>query len=111
MKKIFIVLLASLFLFTLTGCKNKEENVVNEAKDLIKEKLKKAKAEVDAASGYQNEDGDPVVYWASNGKKYHSDPDCPAFSYSETVYEGTIEDAFERGLDPCRRCIPELDEE
>ena len=51
-----------------------------------------------------------LVYWAPHSKKYHVDPDCPAFSQSETVYEGTVKQAFEHNLtDPCRRCIPELD--
>ena len=49
-----------------------------------------------------------TVYWAEHSKKYHVDQDCPAFSRSETVYEGTVRDAYERWLtDPCRRCIPE----
>ena len=49
-----------------------------------------------------------TVYWAEHSKKYPVDQDCPAFSNSEVVYEGTVADAFERGLtDPCRRCIPE----
>ena len=49
-----------------------------------------------------------TVYWAEHSKKYHVDKDCPAFSRSETVYEGTVRDAYERWLtDPCRRCIPE----
>lgn len=53
-----------------------------------------------------------TVYWDSNSKKYHVDQECPAFSRSETVYEGTIADAYERWLtDPCRRCIPEYNEE
>lgn len=48
------------------------------------------------------------VYWAPYSKKYHVDPDCPAFSNSETVYEWSVRDAYEEGLvDPCRRCIPE----
>ena len=52
------------------------------------------------------------VYWAPYSKKYHVDPDCPAFSNSETVYEGTVRDAYERWLtDPCRRCIPEYHED
>ena len=52
------------------------------------------------------------VYWAPHSKKYHVDPDCPAFSQSETVYEGTVKQAYEHNLtDPCRRCIPELKEE
>ena len=70
------------------------------------EQLQRAQAEVNAVS----ETG--KVYWAPNSKKYHVDPDCPSFSNSETVYEGTVEQAFEKGLtDPCRRCIPELDED
>lgn len=52
-----------------------------------------------------------TVYWAEHSKKYHVDQDCPAFSRSETVYEGTVRDAYERWLtDPCRRCIPEYNE-
>jgi len=53
-----------------------------------------------------------TVYWATYSKKYHVDKDCPAFSNSETVYEGTVRDAYERWLtDPCRRCIPEHHDE
>lgn len=53
-----------------------------------------------------------TVYWATYSKKYHVDKDCPAFSNSETVYEGTVRDAYERWLtDPCRRCIPEYHDE
>ena len=53
-----------------------------------------------------------TVYWAEHSKKYHVDQDCPAFSRSETVYEGTVRDAYERWLtDPCRRCIPEYHED
>ena len=52
-----------------------------------------------------------TVYWAEHSKKYHVDQDCPAFSRSETVYEGTVRDAYERWLtNPCRRCIPEYHE-
>ena len=53
-----------------------------------------------------------TVYWATYSKKYHVDKDCPAFSNSETVYEGTVRDAYEKWLtDPCRRCIPEYHED
>lgn len=53
-----------------------------------------------------------TVYWAKYSKKYHVDKDCPAFSNSETVYEGTVRDAYEKWLtDPCRRCIPEYHED
>ena len=70
------------------------------------EQLEHAEKEV------MNVSGGNTVYWAPHSKKYHVDPDCPAFSQSETVYEGTVKQAFEKGLtDPCRRCIPELEEE
>ncbi len=69
------------------------------------EQLEHAEKEV------QNVSGGNTVYWAPHSKKYHVDPDCPAFSQSETVYEGTVKQAFEKGLtDPCRRCIPELED-
>lgn len=71
-----------------------------------KEDLAKAQKEVIAEVGVDK------VYWARTGKKYHVDPDCPAFSQSEEIYEGTVADAYERGLtDPCRRCIHALDDE
>ena len=70
------------------------------------EDLERAQKEVIAEVGVDK------VYWAPTGKKYHVDPDCPAFSQSETVYEGTVADAYERGLtDPCRRCIHALEDE
>ncbi len=70
------------------------------------EQLERAQKEVIAEVGVDK------VYWAKTGKKYHVDPDCPAFSQSEEIYEGTVADAYERGLtDPCRRCIHALDEE
>ena len=72
---------------------------------ISKEQLEKAEKEVINVSGGK------TVYWAPHSKKYHVDPDCPAFSQSETVFEGTVKQAFEKGLtDPCRRCIPELKE-
>ena len=71
-----------------------------------KEQLERAEKEVLNVS----ESG--KVYWAPHSKKYHVDPDCPSFSQSETVYEGTVKQAYEHNLtDPCRRCIPELKEE
>ena len=76
------------------------------------EQLEKAQKEVEAVGKYKNDNGEYVVYWAKTGKKYHVDPDCPAFSRSEEVYEGTVADAYERNLtDPCRRCIPELEDD
>ena len=73
---------------------------------ISQEQLEKAEKEV------VNVSGNKTVYWAPHSKKYHVDPDCPAFSQSETVFEGTVKQAFEKGLtDPCRRCIPELKDE
>ena len=67
------------------------------------EALKQAQKEVEAVSGTD------TVYWAKHSKKYHVDPDCPAFSQSEEIYEGTVAQAYEHNLtEPCRRCIPEL---
>lgn len=70
------------------------------------EQLKHAENEV------LNVSKDGYVYWAPHSKKYHVDKDCRAFSQSETVYKGTVADAFEAGLtEPCRICIPKLEEE
>ena len=67
------------------------------------EALKQAQKEVEAVSGSD------TVYWAKHSKKYHVDPDCPAFSQSEEIYQGTVAQAYEHNLtEPCRRCIPEL---
>lgn len=68
------------------------------------EQLQRAQAEV------MNVSETGHVYWGKYSKKYHVDPDCPAFSHSDEVYEGTVGQAFEKGLtDACRRCIPELE--
>ena len=69
------------------------------------EQLQRAQAEVSAVSDTGH------VYWGKYSKKYHVDPDCPAFSQSDEIYEGTVAQAFEKGLtDACRRCIPALGE-
>lgn len=55
-----------------------------------------------------NETG--LVYWAPSSTFYHADKDCPAFSRSESVYEGTVAQAKTKGVKkPCRRCIPEIE--
>ena len=70
------------------------------------EDLERAQKEVIAEVGVDK------VYWAKTGKKYHVDPDCPAFSQSEEIYEGTVADAYERNLtEPCRRCIHALEDD
>lgn len=67
------------------------------------EMLSRAEQEVSAVST------DGYVYWAKYSKKYHVDKNCPAFSHSDTVYQGTVKQAYEKNLtDPCRRCIPEI---
>ena len=70
------------------------------------EQLDQAIKEVQAVNGTD------TVYWAKHSKKYHVDPDCPAFSQSDEIYEGTVAQAYEHNLtEPCRRCIPELHED
>lgn len=50
--------------------------------------------------------GDGTVYWTTFGKSYHVDPDCHTLSRSRTLYEGTIEEAFEANRhDPCDWCV------
>ena len=69
--------------------------------------LKKAQKEVIAEVGIDK------VYWAKYGSdiKYHVDLDCPAFSLKQEIYEGTVSNAFAKGIKtPCRRCIHEIDE-
>ena len=91
---------AGIILLLVAGVSSYDFNPVSS------EQLLKAEKEVEAVS----ETG--KVYWAPNSKKYHVDPDCPAFSRSEEIIEGTVKQAFENNLtDPCRRCIPELEED
>lgn len=40
-------------------------------------------------------DDSGVVYWTTFGKKYHLDPNCQAIKNSATVYQGSINEAFE----------------
>ena len=92
-----IVSVIAIILMLIVGITSYDFNPVSA------EQLEKAEKEVEAVS----ESG--LVYWAPTSKKYHVDKDCPAFSRSETVYEGTVRQAFENNLtDPCRRCIPAL---
>ena len=95
-----IVTVVALIALLVAGITSYDFNPVS------KEQLERAEKEVLNVS----ESG--KVYWAPHSKKYHVDPDCPAFSQSETVYEGTVKQAYEHSLtDPCRRCIPELKED
>ena len=95
-----IVSVVAIVLLLVAGVSSYDFNPVSS------EQLQRAEQEVLSV----NPDG--TVYWAPNSKKYHVDKDCPSFSRSETVIEGTVRDAYEAGLtDPCRRCIPELKDE
>ncbi len=63
------------------------------------EDLAAAKEEVVA------ENGTDVVYWTQWGKSYHLNPDCQTLQNSATVYQGTIEQAYEaHRTDPCDFC-------
>lgn len=46
-----------------------------------------------------------MAYWTQWGRSYHLDPDCHTLARSATIYEGTIEEAFEaKRNDPCDFC-------
>lgn len=52
--------------------------------------------------------GTGTVYWTRFGKSYHLDPDCRTLQNSATIYQGTIEEAFEANrTDPCDFCALE----
>lgn len=78
------------------------------------EQLNAARAEILANENYDtNEDGEPVVYWLKNSKKYHINSGCQHINRKGTTDKmmyGTIEAAFENGLtEPCRTCIKAIE--
>ena len=78
------------------------------------EQLENARQEILANGNYdKNDDGEPVVYWVQNSKKYHIKKDCSAINRSNNVgdiYRGTIDAAFQKGLtEPCRICIKAME--
>ena len=78
------------------------------------EQLEAAKAEILANGNYdKNADGEPVVYWVANSKKYHINSSCSAINRSNNtsdIYRGTIEAAYQKGLtEPCRICIKAME--
>lgn len=77
------------------------------------EQLENAEKEVLATKNFDTDkNGNAVVYWATHSKKYHVDSNCPALKNSETVFQGTVKAAYQKGLtEPCRRCIPALEED
>ena len=76
------------------------------------EQLAKAEAEAQAVAVETDANGNAIVFWApKSGQKYHVKKDCPALKIADEVTSGTVKQAFEKKLtDPCRRCIPELDD-
>ena len=44
---------------------------------------------------------DSLVYITATGEKYHSNPNC---GNTKTAYESTLEEALNRGLEPCETC-------
>ena len=44
---------------------------------------------------------DGRIYAAPHGKRYHSDPQCPGKNSREITWD----DAAQRGLMPCKRCV------
>ena len=78
------------------------------------EQLAAAKAEILANGNYDTDkDGNPVVYWVTNSKKYHINSECSAINRSNStgdIYRGTIEAAYQKGLtEPCRICIKAME--
>lgn len=47
------------------------------------------------------------VYFTASGKKYHVISNCRALSRSKNIKEGTLQEAKEHGLKPCKFCCQE----
>ena len=78
------------------------------------EQLANAKAEILANGNYDTDkDGNPVVYWVANSRKYHINSNCSAINRSNSssdIFRGTIEAAYQKGLtEPCRICIKAIE--
>ncbi|MCL1796076.1 MAG: hypothetical protein FWG37_04200 [Clostridia bacterium] len=49
--------------------------------------------------------GDGQVYWTRFGRKYHIHDDCSSLSNSSTLYQGSVEEAFEASrVELCKFC-------
>ena len=78
------------------------------------EQLEAARAEILANGNYDtNDEGEPVVYWVQNSKKYHINSGCSAINRSNNtsdIFRGTIDAAYQKGLtEPCRICIKAME--
>ncbi len=84
---------------------------------ISQEDLQRADAEIMANGGYaKDENGNDVVFWVKNSKKYHIRKDCPAINNVNNVEDyirsGSLKAAFQNGLtEPCRRCIKAIEKE
>lgn len=52
----------------------------------------------------QQDTSSETVYVTATGKKYHSTKSCSGLSNANAIYESTLSDAEEDGLEPCKKC-------
>lgn len=52
----------------------------------------------------QQEQISETVYITKTGSKYHSTKSCSGLSMAKRIYESTLEDAENEGLEPCLKC-------
>lgn len=52
----------------------------------------------------QQENNSQTVYTTATGKKYHSTKNCSGLSNAKAIYDSTLEDAKNQGLEPCSKC-------
>lgn len=45
-----------------------------------------------------------TVYITATGKKYHSTKNCSGLSNANAIYDSTLEEAENKGLEPCKKC-------
>lgn len=107
MKKLTLILIV--FVLIITGCKNEPDTpeevwgeLIEQEGDYVWDTLT---AEQQKLINYPDLDKDNV-YWVSKGKSYHSIEWCYTLSKSDTILNGTLEEAFDEGKsDPCSKCV------
>ncbi len=52
----------------------------------------------------QQETNSQTVYITETGTKYHSTKSCSGLSRAKAIYDSTLEDAQNKGLEPCSKC-------
>ena len=82
-------------------------NIPTEEKEVTHEQLERAKQEIIANGNYDTDsNGNPLVYWNTDGTKYHINNNCPYLHSTDEIMYGTLEAAFQKGItDACRICI------